>query len=271
MKKEKGSGIDLRANIGSLDKIEIMFLLYSAAHNTVNAFTYASNILFFVFVVVGIASVELMLHTVYGKWKDGRLIGPMKTASLWAGFFALFFSTAGILAHAQGTIDGEFTSLFYHWIMPTSAPVMFLFAFIIQSVDPILKSAQETEELVMRKELYSVRVDQAKALQELRYKEQLLETKARIQDRRIASINEEASSTRVTAALKDGARATLPQILVSMGVPVRKKPAGGKFGAMFSFMSAGYKEDDLRLLKKTEDAEEAKYSDIEEEVKKPGK
>ena len=128
---------DLR-DMPALDRIHTIFLLYSGAHNTLNAWNRAENILFFLFVVVGILSVELMLWAIYKHWKEGRLVGKMLTIGKIAGFVALFYATAGILAEAQSTEMSGWLLAYYKWILPSSAPVMFFFAFWIQSADPIM-------------------------------------------------------------------------------------------------------------------------------------
>ena len=127
----------------ALDLIHILFLLYSAAHNFVNAWHSAENILFFVFVAVGILSVELMLLAIYRHWKDGRLVGKMQRIAMAAGFIAMFYATAGILAQAQAGGTGEWLSFYYQWILPTSAPVMFFYAFWIQADDPVSNTERD--------------------------------------------------------------------------------------------------------------------------------
>lgn len=128
-----------------LDWIHSIFLIYSGAHNTINAWNRAENGLFFLFVVVGILSVELMLWSIYREWKNGRLVGPMLGVAKLAGIVALFYATAGILAEAQsaGEVSGWLLT-YYNWILPSSAPVMFLFAFLIQSVDPLMTMERDT-------------------------------------------------------------------------------------------------------------------------------
>ncbi|MEZ4699257.1 MAG: hypothetical protein R2834_02915 [Rhodothermales bacterium] len=218
MSQEKAT---LNREMPALDKIHLLFLLYSGAHNTVNAFTHSGNVVFFVFVLVGILSVELMLWAVYQHWKDGRLIGPMLRVSLWAGLFAMFFATAGILAQAQGGAGG-WTSTYYAWIMPTSAPCMFLFAFLIQAVDPITNADRKatgaehmTEvegrlEVVDRKQLA---LDNRRNIRRL---------KAHVQHQRMDLLWKESMARRTRSLLKKSARIELPYLLKSIGVPVER-------------------------------------------------
>lgn len=202
----------------ALDRIHILFLLYSGAHNVINAFTRAHNVVFFVFVVVGILSVELMLWAVYTHWKDGRLIGSMQRVSLGAGVFAMFYATAGILAQAQTGEASGWLHTYYAWILPTSAPCMFLFAFWIQSVDPItnaIRRASELEELTSIDE--GVESTEHRRL-ELDYRRGLRQLKAGAQRSRLSALWGEAVSRRVRKAFKLSARVEMPKILRLMGV-----------------------------------------------------
>ena len=203
----------------ALDRIHVLFLLYSGAHNVINAFGHAHNLVFFLFVVVGILSVELMLWGVYKHWKEGRLIGPMQRVSLVAGGFAMLYATAGILAQAQtgGEAPG-WLSTYYAWVLPTSAPVMFLFAFLIQSVDPIANAerrASELEELTAIEE--GVEATEQRRL-ELDYRRGLRTLKAGAQQQRLSALWGEALSRRVRKAFKLSARVEMPRILKLMGV-----------------------------------------------------
>lgn len=206
----------------ALDKIHILFLLYSAAHNAVNAFTHSGNFVFFIFVVVGILSVELMLWAVYNHWKDGRLIGPMLRASLWAGFFAMFYATAGILAQAQGGAAEGWAATYYAWIMPTSAPVMFVFAFLIQAVDPITnadRKATGAEHMTQVEERLEV-VD--KKMLTLDNRRNIRRLKAHVQHQRMDLLWRESMARRTRGLLKNSARIELPFLLKSIGVPVER-------------------------------------------------
>lgn len=206
----------------ALDKIHILFILYSGAHNTINAFTQANNVVFFVFVLVGILSVELMLWAVYNHWKDGRLVGAMLRVSLWAGFFAMFYATAGILAQSQVGGDHAWVTLYYEWILPTSAPCMFLFAFLVQSVDPITgadrdtmahehhTSVEERREVLDRKQLA---LDNRRNIRRL---------KAHVQHQRMDMLWKESMSRRTRSLLRKNSRLELPHLLKSIGVDVGK-------------------------------------------------
>jgi hypothetical protein len=212
----------LKRDMPALDKIHLLFLVYSAAHNVVNAFTHSSNFIFFVFVVVGILSVELMLWAVYKHWKDGRLVGPMLRVSLWAGVFAMFYATAGILAQAQGGGEGGWLSMYYAWILPTSAPCMFVFAFLIQSVDPITSAdrdvmahehqtkVEEQREVLDRKQLA---LDNRRNIRRL---------KAHVQHQRMDMLWKESMARRTRNLLRKSGRIELPYLLKSIGVPVEK-------------------------------------------------
>lgn len=211
----------------ALDKIHILFLLYSGAHNVINAFSYAHNAIFFVFVVVGILCVELMLWAVYHHWKDGRLIGPMLRVSAWAGAFAIFFAMAGILAQAQSDGGAGWVLTYYAWIMPLSAPVMFVFAFLIQSVDPITQADRmeiayahkvDVEKRTERLDIESMNLDSRRSMRKV---------KMGIQRQRIAQLWAEAFSRRVTKTLKSAASVEVPQLMKQLGIKTPRP--GGRF------------------------------------------
>lgn len=206
----------------ALDKIHMLFLLYSGAHNAVNAFGHSPNFIFAVFVLVGILSVELMLWAVYKHWKDGRLVGSMQPVSLWAGAFAMFYATAGILAQAQGGGDGGWLSFYYAWVLPTSAPAMFIFAFLIQSVDPITNAdrkataAEHMTEVEARLEVVDKKqlaLDNRKNIRRL---------KAHVQHQRMDLLWKETFARRTRKLLGNSSRIELPYLLKSIGVPVER-------------------------------------------------
>lgn len=211
---------DSTREMPALDKIHILFLLYSAAHNVINAYHRANNLVFFLFVLVGILSVELMLWAIYNHWKDGRLIGPMLRVSLWAGFFAMFYATAGILAQAQTGGDSSWLNFYYSWIMPTSAPVMFLFSFFVQAVDPITQADRDDTAFA-----HKVRVEQKKEvldkkLLELNNRSNIRQLKAHVQNSRINMLWKEAFSRRTRATLKKVSRVEMPLLLKAVGIKV---------------------------------------------------
>lgn len=206
----------------ALDKIHLLFLLYSGAHNTVNAFSHTPSFIFFVFVLVGILSVELMLWAVYKHWKDGRLVGPMLRVSLWAGVFAMFYATAGILAQAQGGGGAGWLAFYHAWVLPTSAPAMFIFAFLIQSVDPITNAerdmtahehqtaVEEKREVLDRKQLA---LDNRRNIRRL---------KAHVQHQRMDMLWKESMARRTRNLLRKAGRLEMPQLLKDIGVPVER-------------------------------------------------
>lgn len=236
-------------NIDGLDKIEKLFIIYSAAHNIVNAWQHSPNALFFVFVAVGVVSVELMLHTVYKHWKTGRIYGTMETMSKVAGGVALAYAIGGILSTTQFGA-GEAWVTFYHlWILPSSAPVMFLFSFLVQSVDPLMKGERDQKAYEHRVSLAERRDRlQGKEL-ELQGREALRKLKFNVHMAKLAAIAGEAGSRRVRKTLSRGARLLMPRILHELGVPVKRVSRGG---SRFSFLSAGYTDEDLKLLNEGE-------------------
>lgn len=212
----------LKRDMPALDKIHLLFLIYSGAHNCINAFTHAHNIVFFVFVLVGILSVELMLWAVYKHWKDGRLVGPMLRVSLWAGVFAMFYATAGILAQAQAGEGSGWLALYYAWILPTSAPCMFVFAFLIQSVDPITGAERD----VMAHEHQTKVEEQREVLDRkqlaLDNRRNIRRLKAHVQHQRMDMLWKESMARRTRNLLKKSGRIELPYLLKSIGVPVER-------------------------------------------------
>ena len=121
-----------------LDWIHLVFLAYSGAHNSWNAWKHADGALFFLFVLAGILCVEFALWTLYKMWENGELLGKMLKVGKMFFIVAFFYASAGILAQAQS--GGGWTAIYYSWVLPTSAPAMFLFASIIRQLDPIKRA-----------------------------------------------------------------------------------------------------------------------------------
>ena len=217
-----GRKIDAR-EMPTLDWIHVAFLFYSAAHNFINAFHRAESIMFFFFVVVGILSVELMLWTIYKHWKGGRMVGRMLTISMYAGTIAMFYATVGILAQAQTGTDHEWLNLYYQWILPTSAPVMFIFAFLIQSVDPIMTAQRDAIAYahLVRVEEQRDELDQKRY--ELNHRRDVRRLKAHIQKQKLIAMWRESGSRRTRYLLKKAMQQEVPRILRSIGVPVSEK------------------------------------------------
>ncbi len=205
----------------SLDKIHIIFLLYSGAHNSINAWHRAENILFFLFVLVGILSVELMLWGIYKHWKEGRMVGKMLRVGKYAGMLAMFYATAGILAQAQDGTANTWLASYYQWILPTSAPAMFIFAFWIQSVDPIMNAERDTTAhhyltaVEERREKLDVKRMQLDEKRDLR----LLE--GQIHKQKIHALRKESNSRRTRATLKRAVRVEMPYLLERAGISIK--------------------------------------------------
>lgn len=207
---------DVRAQLSGLDHIAWMFLIYSAAHNTINAFTRSGSVLFFVFVVVGVIAVELFLHTIYNAWKGGRLIGRMRVVSLWGGAIAMFYATAGILAQAAGA--AEWVNLHHMYVLPTSSPVMFIFAFLVQSVDPIMtadRDATANEHLQEAEGRMEVIEGKRLALWDRRERRRI---KAHVQGQRLDHMWKETASRHVRRTLKAAAPAEILTVMRSLGI-----------------------------------------------------
>lgn len=209
-----------------LDWIHIVFLFYSGAHNTINAWHRAENGLFFIFVLVGILTVEIMLWSIYKYWKEGKLIGGMLRVAKWAGVLAMFYATAGILA--QGGAEAWVT-IHHRYILPTSAPVMFFFAFWIQAVDPIIKAQRDTEAYAYlsaidkrREKLDIERME----LNERRQRRKLLVSVSR---RKLQALWKEADSRRTKNTLKKSSLVEMPVLLQELGVSVKEANSQNRF------------------------------------------
>lgn len=210
----------------TLDRIHFLFLVYSGAHNMINAWHRAENALFFIFVFVGILSVELMLYSVYKHWKDGRLVGPMLQVALFAGGVAMFYATAGILAQAQTASAGAWIMLYYQWILPTSAPVMFLFSFWIQSVDPIMTAERDQIAYDHMIDVESKRVKLDKKRLTLHEKKDLRRLESHIKQQKLFALWRESNSRRTKRILKNSVRTEFPLLLEKFGIsiPITPKP-----------------------------------------------
>lgn len=204
----------------TLDWIHTIFLVYSGAHNTINAWHRAENFMFFVFVLVGILSVELMLWTTYKNWKNGRFVGKMIRIGKYASMLAIFYATAGILAQAQAGSANEWLLMYYQWILPSSAPAMFIFAFWIQTADPIMTAQRDAiaYEHMIKVELKRDGLDQQKL--ELDYKRDMRRLKAHVHRQKMMALMKESVSRRTRLILKKAMQIELPRILKKIGVPV---------------------------------------------------
>ena len=217
--KLSGHGIKQNTrNLPALNAIHILFLFYSGAHNTLNAFEHAQNGFFFLFVVVGILSVELMLWSIYKYWKEGRLVGRMLLASKLAGVLAMFFAVAGILAESQAGTANQWLSMYYQWILPCSAPVMFIMAFWIQSLDPImaaLRDGDAYEILLMAEEKRDDLDERRMALNEKRDQRQL---RSQLLNLKQNALWKETLSRRTRRQLKTTVREEVPLLLEKAGI-----------------------------------------------------
>lgn len=218
--KPKQAKINSLQEMKTLDWIHTIFLVYSGAHNTINAWHSAENFMFFVFVLVGILSVELMLWTTYKNWKNGRFVGKMIRIGKYASVLAIFYATAGILAQAQAGSANEWLSMYYQWILPSSAPAMFIFAFWIQTADPIMTAHRDAVayEHMIEVELKRDGLDQQKL--ELDYKRDMRRLKAHVHRQKMMALMKESVSRRTRLILKKAMQIEMPRILKKIGVPV---------------------------------------------------
>ena len=204
-----------------LDAIHIMFLLYSGAHNIINSWHRAESILFFLFVVVGVLSVEFMLHELYHSWKDGKLIGKMLKRAKWGGAVAMFLATAGILSQAQGFTGSAWLDFHYAWIMPTSAPVMFFFSWFIQAADPVTEAQRDAQAqqyfagVEKRREVIDIQFADLEERKELR------NLNIKLKKDKIRKLRAEANSRRTQNTLKKSAAAEMPHLLERAGVSIK--------------------------------------------------
>ena len=219
----------------TLDWIHIIFLLFSASHNFINAWHHSENALFFLFVVIGILSVELMLWTIYKHWKDGRLIGKMQQIAKYAGLMAMFYATAGILAKAQAGNASEWITIYYNWILPSSAPCMFFFAFLIQAVDPVMTAERDAVAYAQLLDVEERRDELDKKRLVLDERRDFRRLQRLIHNDKLAALMKEAISRRVRFTLKSAARIEMPRLLRKMNVPIDKIKAG-----RFSILNRGY-------------------------------
>ena len=206
----------------TLDWIHYMFLFYSGAHNFFNAWARAESLLFFVFVLVGILSVELMLWTIYANWKSGRLVGKMLRLGMYAGVLAMFYATAGILAQAQVEATSGWLATYYQWILPSSAPVMFIFAFLIQAVDPIMTAERDLRAYahLLKVEAQRDKLDHKRL--DLNYRKDVRRLKAHIHRQKLIAMAKESNSRRTRSMLKRAMEIEMPRYLKEIGVPVDK-------------------------------------------------
>lgn len=207
-----------RGDMPALDWIHIIFLFYSGAHNAINAWNRSGNGMFFIFVLVGILSVELMLWSVYKYWKEGQLVGKMERVGLWAGGFAFLYATLGILAQAQGGGGGQFLQVYYQWVLPSSAPAMFLFSFLISAANPVSKAVRDQKAYTSLFQVEQQReaLDAKRSTLDKKRQKRLLEKN--VYRQKLAALWKEIGSGRVRRTMAGSAREEVPKLLASMGV-----------------------------------------------------
>ncbi|MFK7844499.1 MAG: hypothetical protein AB8G77_04300 [Rhodothermales bacterium] len=243
-----------KRDMPALDWIHVIFLFYSGAHNAINAWHRAENGLFFIFVLVGILSVELMLWSIYKYWKAGHLVGKMLRIGKFAGLLALFYATAGILAQAQTGTANDWLSIYYQWILPSSAPLMFFFAFWIQSVDPIMMAERDTTAysylaaIEERKEQLDTR---RMHLDEQRNKRKL---RSHVMRKKLSALWKESDSRRTKSTLQRSSMTEMPLLLEEVGVSIKKANSQPRFRFLNSKyenpkqLTTGRKNENTRSL-----------------------
>lgn len=238
-----------KGDMPALDYIHVIFLFYSGAHNAINAWHRAENGMFFLFVLVGILSVELMLWSIYKYWKSGQLIGKMERVGLRAGFFAFAYATLGILAHAQGGGGGEFMDIYYKWILPSSAPAMFLFAFLIQAANPVDKAVRDQKAYAALFHVDKQRETLDAKRAALDQKRQQRALQMNLFRQRMAAKWKEASSGRVRRAFASAARTDIPALIGHMGVKIGDTKQKGIF-ARWRYETPASSKGDVKKLAK---------------------
>ncbi len=218
-----------KRDMPALDWIHVIFLFYSGAHNAINAWHRAENGLFFIFVLVGILSVEIMLWSIYKYWKAGHLVGKMLRIGKYAGILAMFYATAGILAQAQSATANEWLNAYYMWILPSSAPVMFFFAFWIQSVDPIMMAERDTtayaylasiEERREQLDARRMNLDEQRSRRKLR---------SHVMKKKLLALWKESDSRRTKSTLRRASMTEMPMLLEEVGISVKEANAQPRF------------------------------------------
>jgi len=217
----------------SLDAIHWIFLIYSATHNTVNAFTH-HDFMFFLFTFAGILTVELMLWTIYNAWKGAQLVGKMKKVGAICFVVAFFFASAGILANAQGGVGAGWVANYYLWVLPMSAPAMFILGYWLSQVDPIRKA--QIENTAYAKLIASDDDRETLHLAKAKIKERAnnRQLKELVLGKKLVALVREAHSQRVRNTLKKHATHEMPLLLKAMNVELKEK-------ANTTFFSANYK------------------------------
>ena len=201
-----------------LDVVHVLFLWYSGAHNIHNAWGYAHNTFFFLFVVVGIISVELVLWAVYKYYKEGKLVGRMNLFAIVGAALAMFFATAGILADAQTGTENSWLVMYYQWVLPCSAPVMFIVSFLVQSSDPIKSSQRDIkayEKLLASEE---IKVDLDEKRLKLNEKRNSRILKSKLMNMKHEALYKETMSRRSRSKLKVHVREEAPKLLTQAGI-----------------------------------------------------
>jgi len=176
-------------------------------------------------------------------------VGPMLRVAKYAGAVAMFYATAGILAQAQSVSSADWLLIYYQWILPSSAPAMFLFSFWIQSVDPITTAERDT---ITYEHLTSVEARRENLdIQRLTLNERrdMRLLRAHVQKQRLLALWKEAVSRRTRSTLRRAVRLEVPRILRSLNVPIdeippRKFSSFGRYSEPSHHLD-GHEEDPL--------------------------
>ena len=143
----------------------------------------------------------------------------------------MFFATAGILAQAQAGAGG-WIDMYYQWILPASAPVMFFFAFLIQSVDPIMTTERDATAYA---HLLSVE-EKREALDvkqlDLNHRHDIRKLKAHVHKQKLTALWKESMSQRTKFTLKRAMRLPMPKLLSQIGVNTDEVGYKGRFNGL---------------------------------------
>ena len=166
----------------------------------------------------------MMLWTIYTHWKDGRLVGKMLQIGKYAGLIAMFFATAGILAQAQTESASAWLAIYYQWILPSSAPIMFFFAFLIQSVDPIMTAERDATAYSHLLSVEEKRDSLDQKRLELDHRRDIRKLKAHIHRQKLIAMWRESGSRRTRYMLKKAMQIQMPRTLKQIGCTCRRNP-----------------------------------------------
>ena len=138
----------------------------------------------------------------------------------------MFYATAGILA--QGGAEAWVT-IHHRYILSTSAPVMFFFAFWLQAVDPIMQAQRDTEAFAYLSAVAKRREKLDLDRMELDDRNQRRKLRSHVMKKKLLALWKEADSRRTGKTLRNASVVEMPVLLQEIGISIKDANSQNRF------------------------------------------